>query len=63
MRMGQEVRTGLGHGGITCVLQTQCSSFLLLFSTVLQMVTKFAGVQKCEDKMTLDDSLLILANI
>ena len=22
MRMGQGVRTGLGHGGITCVLQT-----------------------------------------
>ena len=26
MRMGQRVRTGLGHGGITCVLQTQFSS-------------------------------------
>ena len=26
--MGQGVRTGLGHGGITCVLQTQFSSFL-----------------------------------
>ena len=24
--MGQGVRTGLGHGGITCVLQTQFSS-------------------------------------
>ena len=23
MRMGQGVRTGLGHGGIPCVLQTQ----------------------------------------
>ena len=23
MGMGQGVRTGLGHGGITCVLQTQ----------------------------------------
>ena len=23
MRMGQGVRTGLGHGGITCVLQTR----------------------------------------
>ena len=30
MRMRQGVRTGLGHGGITCVLQTQFSS--LLFS-------------------------------
>ena len=28
MRMGQGVRTGLGHGGITCVLQTQFSSFV-----------------------------------
>ena len=27
MRMGQGVRTGLGHGGIiTCVVQTQFSS-------------------------------------
>ena len=26
MRMEQGVRTGLGHGGITCVLQTQFSS-------------------------------------
>ena len=31
MRMGQGVRTGLGHGGITCVLQTQFSSFVLLY--------------------------------
>ena len=30
MRMGQGVRTGLGHGGITCVLQTQFSSFSLI---------------------------------
>ena len=47
--------------------------FSLLFSTVLQMVAKFAGVQKCfthgmktkkkKDNMTLDESLLILANI
>ena len=29
MRMGQGVRTGLGHGGIICVLQTQFSSFIL----------------------------------
>ena len=29
--MGQGIRTGLGHGGITCVLQTQFSSFLLPF--------------------------------
>ena len=28
MRMGQGVRTGLGHGGITCVLQTNFLVFL-----------------------------------
>ena len=31
MRMGQGVRTGLGHGGITCVLQTQFSSFFFFW--------------------------------
>ena len=30
MRMGQGIRTGLGHGGITCVLQTQFSSCLIV---------------------------------
>ena len=30
MRMGQGVRTGLGHGGITCVLQTQFSSLVIV---------------------------------
>ena len=30
MRMRQGVRTGLGHGGITCVLQTQFFSFFLI---------------------------------
>ena len=30
MRMGQGVRTDLGHGGITCVLQTQFSSFFFI---------------------------------
>ena len=29
LRVRQGVRTGLGHGGITCVLQTQFSSFIL----------------------------------
>ena len=28
MRMGQGLRTGLGHEAITCVLQTQFSGFL-----------------------------------
>ena len=31
MRMEQGVRTGLGHGGITYVLQTQFSSFFCFF--------------------------------
>ena len=35
MRMGQGVRTGLGHGGITCVLQTQFSSFTHETASVL----------------------------
>ena len=36
MRMEQGVRTGLGHGGITCVLRTQFSS--LIFFLILMMV-------------------------
>ena len=32
MRMGLGVRTGLRHGGITCVLQTQFSSFFLFLN-------------------------------
>ena len=35
MRMGQGVRTGLWHGGITCVLQTQFSS-LFFFRNFLR---------------------------
>ena len=31
MGMGQGVRPGLGHGGITYVLQTQFSSFFFFF--------------------------------
>ena len=37
MRMGQGVRTGLGHGGITCVLQTQFSSFFFEFSELYSL--------------------------
>ena len=36
MRMGQGVRTALGHGGITCVLQTQFSSFQIFTSLISQ---------------------------
>ena len=32
MGMGQGIVTGVGHGGITCVLQTQFSSFITCFS-------------------------------
>ena len=31
MRMGEGIRTGLGHGGITSVLQTQFSFFFFFF--------------------------------
>ena len=31
MGIGQGIRTGLGHGGITCVSQTQFSSFFFCF--------------------------------
>ena len=30
MGMGQGVVTGVGHGGITCVLQTQFSSLFIV---------------------------------
>ena len=39
MRMGQGVRTGLGHGGITCVLQTQFSSFFLFYFLSVLVIT------------------------
>ena len=31
MGMGQGVRTGVGHEGITCKLQTQFSSFFMFY--------------------------------
>ena len=31
MGMGQGVRTGLGHGCMICVIQTQFSSFFFFF--------------------------------
>ena len=37
MRMWQGVRTGLGHGGVICVLQTQFSSFFLFFHIVIKL--------------------------
>ena len=45
MRMGQGVRTDLEHGGITCVLQTQFSSFFLSYSpTILQRYFRVLSV-------------------
>ena len=38
MRMEQGVRTGFGHGGITCVLQTQFSSSFILHCRVLFVI-------------------------
>ena len=44
MRMGQGVRTGLGHGGITCVLQTRFSRFLVpILSDLLVSVRVCVG--------------------
>ena len=44
MRMAQGVRTGLGHGGIICVLQTQFSSFALYL--------RFYLIDKCHTSCT-----------
>ena len=57
MRMGQGVRTGLGHGGITCVLQTQFSSFLY-FSFKDCLPHLFHGFRnKYFNKISLDNML------
>ena len=50
MRMGQGVRTGLGHGGITCVLQTQFSSFITSNPDV-GLVAAFWGGIGCISEM------------
>ena len=42
MRMGQGVKTGLGHGGIICVLQTQFSS-LISFQLLLFQITEITN--------------------
>ena len=49
MRMGQGVRTGLGHGGITCVLQTQFSSlyFDLFFCCCFLWARGWSGELLC----------------
>ena len=45
MRMGQGVRTGLGHGGITCVLQTQFSSSLYIENGILCVLIRIASMR------------------
>ena len=51
MRMRQRVRTGLGHGGITCVLQTQFSSYYLVLGRFLTKAW-VGGGNKNKNKMT-----------
>ena len=46
MRMGQGVRTGLGHGGITCVLHTQFAS--VFFFAILLLQQKKRGSSTAE---------------
>ena len=43
MRMRQGVRTGLGHGGITCVLQTQFSSLAIHSQRLDLLLSKLRG--------------------
>ena len=46
MRMGQGVRTDLGHGGITCVLQTQFSSlFIIIVIIIISIIIAFVDGQ------------------
>ena len=47
MRMGQGVRTGLGHGGITCVLQTQFSSFCETLTLLHSKRPKLYAMPEC----------------
>ena len=53
MRMGQGVNTGLGHGGITCVLQTQFSSFQIChYSSRKTLSTRYL-----ENHLSLDSDI------
>ena len=56
MRMGQGVRTGFGHGGITCVLQTQFSSFFFLFINLICNMLSI-GCYKMDNSTNLNPSL------
>ena len=55
---GAGVRTGLGHGGITCVLQTQFSSlsfylFILFFFFIRTVVFTLSGHTAVNDWFSL----------
>ena len=44
MGIGQGVKTGVGHRGITGVLQTQCSNFCLACEAEARHMYCFSGV-------------------
>ena len=58
MRMGQGVRTGLGHGGITCVLQTQFSSLMIIFGGVIFAINYFPRSLESRDHSNKGEYLL-----
>ena len=60
MRMGQGVRTGLGHGGITCVLQTQFSSFVLISFPVFLFQFLFCYILERKDKKWFKRDIIVL---
>ena len=64
MGMGQGVRTGLGHEGITSVLQTQFSSFFFFFFLVGGGggVGEEQGNMAIYFKRTLENNSLFLGN-
>ena len=56
MRMGQGVRTSLGHGGITCVLQTQFSSsclFNLFANGLFDLQSSLVTLLSCQSDTTI----------
>ena len=53
MRMGQWVRTGLGHRGITCVLHAQFSS--LIYQRVWKTVKCQGKISEKSGKFEVDD--------
>ena len=60
MRMGQWVRTGLGHGGITCALQTQFSCFNQKRHPNMAMFYGALHLNKRCEMICFDDDLLLM---